>query len=255
MREKIILTIVLILMLATQVVAVTDNNYDERLYPTEESNTIITWDIIDVPEVPFSWWGSGFVFIGNWIADDSTNITYEITEIGESDEYLTGDLVLGNLSLTTNDTEIANNLILGISGLAPWTPGLVISVGDENIQNENETAYAAAERIEGNWGNGTVESWYETLAINGVNYDCIIWNFTQDQPSYGDPQLTYLAYDLVTGVLVKCNSTYRFNVPYVFVMEINNIAFPNLSILPLVILGVAGVSIVVIVAVIILKKR
>lgn len=255
MKTSKLMSLVLILMIITPILITTASGYNANIRPAEEGNTTITWNIIDAPEFTFSWWGPGFVFIGNWIADDASEMTYEITQIGNSDEYITGDLVLGNLSLTTNNTEVANNLILGVSGQTSWNPGLVIPISGDNVQTQNHTAYAAAERVQGNWGNGTIESWYETIAVGGIEYSCIVWNYTQDTPSYGEPQLTYLAYDLTTGVLVRCNSTFKFDFPYVFVLELDNILYPQNIVVLTLLIGVASLVVVLLIAIIIVRKR
>ena len=245
----------LLLLIMFPSLIITASCYNEDLQPGVMGNTIITWDVIDAPTTAFSWWGSGFIRLGNWIADDGTKMTFEVTKIGESNEYLTGNLVLGNLSITTNNTDISNNLILGLSGLTGWYPGLIIPIGDANIQAQNQTAYAAAERVGGNWLNGTVESWYETLSINEIDYNCIVWNFIQDPPSYGEPQLTYLSYDLETGVLVRCNSTFTFNYPYSLVLELDNIQPPQVRGALLIALGIGSVAIAILVAVILFGKK
>jgi hypothetical protein len=255
MKPQFLMTLAMLVIILQPTLVLTASGYSTVLQPQEYGNTVITWSVIDAPEHSFGWWGPDFVFVGNWLATDGSKMTFEVTRIGESGTYLTGSLSLGNLTITTNNTEIANNLILGLSGLTTWFPGLVIPIGEGSIQTQNQTAYAAAARVPGNWLNGTVESWYENLTVSGTEYDCIAWNFTQDPTLYGKPQTTYLAYDLATGVLVECNTTYTFDFPYIFALQLDSIQTPQSISIPMIALVAGGVGGLVIVALVVLKKR
>ncbi len=128
-------------------------------------------------------------------------------------------------------------------------------LGESSIQTQNQTAYAAAARLPGNWLNGTVESWYENLTVSGTKYDCIAWNFTQDPTLYGKPQTTYLAYDLATGVLVECNTTYTFDFPYILALQLDSIQIPQFINIPMIALVAGSVGGLIIIALVVLKKR
>ncbi len=255
MKYRLCATLVLAVVFLQPLLIPTAQGYSTILQPQGYGNTTITWTIIDAPEQAFGWWGPGFVFLGKWIAEDGTKMTYEITEVGGSNRYLTGNLVLGNLSISTNNTEIANNLILGLSGLVSWSPGVAIPVSGDSIQKENTTAYAAVERASGNWLNGTLQSRYENITVNGIEYECIVWDFIQDPVLYGKPQITTLAYDLATGVLVRGNSTYTFDVPYILVLELDFISIPQPVDVGTISLIIGGLGVGVILVLVLLKRK
>jgi hypothetical protein len=98
-----------------------------------------------------------------------------------------------------------------------------------------------------------MESSYEEVVAHGTSYDCIIFEYEQDPVSFGEPQLTMLAYDLVTGVMVKANTSYSFGTPYSLVLELEGIYTPSVGPTPLLV-GVA-IALVVVLAVAIMKKR
>jgi hypothetical protein len=254
MKREIGISLILIVLMSP-VLATPAKAYNTILHPSDIGNTTITWSVVDAPEVPFSWWGPGFVFVGNWLADAGSKMTFEVTDIGATNSYLSGNLILGNLTIAANNTDIANNLILGISAMTLWAPGLAIPVGSTNIQALNQTAYDAAAKVPSDWNNGTLTSEYETITVGGIEYECIVWDYQQDPTGYGDPQATSLAYDLDTGVLVQCNSTYKFDCQYIFVLELDSIMPPQDLTMPLLFLAVGGLAVVVIVAVVIMKRK
>ncbi|MFW9888934.1 MAG: hypothetical protein ACFFER_12170 [Candidatus Thorarchaeota archaeon] len=195
--------------------------YSPDLAPRDSVTTKITWTVIDAPEVAFSLWFSG---TGNWVASSGSQMTFEVISLNDDVE---GQLNLGNVTLTANDTDIARDLTLGVWGLTPWLPGLVVKIGETNLESLNQTAFASAERVYGNYLNGTMESVHEAVLSNGTSYDCIVFDFEQDPPGFGEPQRTMLAYDTVTGVLVKANTSYAFDTPYSLVLELGEIEVPS----------------------------
>lgn len=255
MKRQTLMTLLFVMILLHPIATISASGYSSVLSPQAYGNTVISWDIVDAPEYAVGWWGPGFVFLGNWFAEDGDRMTFAVTEIGDADAYLTGELVLGNLTLTTNNTEIGYNLILGLAGLVSWLPGIAIPVGESSVQAENQTAFAAAERVFANWLNGSIDAWYENITIGSVEYECIVWDFIQDDPIYGGPQLTTLAYDLETGVLVRCNSTYTFDFPYIFVLELESVQAPQSLDIGMVVMLAGSLGVIGILAVIVLKRR
>ena len=74
--------------------------------------------------------------------------------------------------------------------------------------------------------NGTMESSFEEIAIGSTIYDCLVFNYLQDFSGYGEPQQTVLAYDTITGILVRANTSFFFGAPYApysLVMELSSI--------------------------------
>jgi hypothetical protein len=171
-----------------------------------QTGSIIQWQLDAVPSEPFNMYYTGG---GYWLAENDTVLSLSIDSF---EDDLIGVLKLGNITVLANDTEIAKDLTLGVWGTyAEWWPGLVIEVGQSNIDSLNATAYASAERLDGNYLNGTMTSRYETITAGGVQHQCIVFNFEQDSPG---TQVTHLAYSLVTGVLIEANTSYSFGEPY-----------------------------------------
>ena len=128
-----------------------------------------------------------------------------------------GSLTLGNVTVATNDTMVALDLTLGL--WPSWLTGLFVEVGEENIDDLNETAYAAAERVSGNWMNGTMSSYYENITIAQTEYTCIVFDYEQDPPG---TQVTHLAYALATGILVEADTSVTAYQLKVTLYEIGN---------------------------------
>ncbi len=220
--------------------------YSSVVQPTPFGSPVIRWLVTEAPDTPFGLFFSG---TGYWTAEDGSLMTLRIAQITD-DIY--GTTVLGNVSITANDTSLAKDLVLGIWGIVPWHPGLVIAVGQEDIDILNRTAYAAANRTAGNYMNGTLDSAIEPVEVNGRTYNCITFNYTQDFSLFGEPQNTYLAYDLTTGLLVKARTHYSFGVPYILSLQLDSIS-TEVSVLIPILLSV-GVVVTVLVIVVYLRR-
>ncbi|MFX0055252.1 MAG: hypothetical protein ACFFAX_05190 [Promethearchaeota archaeon] len=239
--KKHAIPFVLIVLFFIAPAAGAPTDYSPNLVPRDSVPTRITWNVIEAPEVAFSLWFSG---TGNWLAQEGSQMTFNITGINGDVE---GQLELGNVTLTANDTDIAKDLTLGVWGLTPWHPGLVVKIGDSNFESLNQTAFAAAERVAGNYLNGTLVSSFEPVESNGVLYDCIVFEYEQDPTGFGEPQMTSLAYDTETGVLVKANTSYSFGTPYTLILELEGIHIPTEDpVLLWVAVAIAGVVLIMI---------
>ncbi|MHA2378327.1 MAG: hypothetical protein ACXADS_03560 [Candidatus Thorarchaeota archaeon] len=217
-RRALIVAFVAACFFSASVVA-TPTDYGGVLVPKSSGNTIITWTVLNSSNDAFALYWSG---IGAWLAENGSEMTFEITSIEEDVE---GTLTLGNKTWSANDTEIAMDLTLSVWSLSdPWLPGFIVKIGEGNLNQLNGTAYAAAARVAGNYMNGTMTSSYEQVVAGGVEYDCIIFDYVQDPPLFGEPQLTQLAYDVETGVLVKANTSYSFGAPYILTLELRSIS-------------------------------
>jgi hypothetical protein len=229
----------ILLIIVTPVSAA--GNYSDTLSPGILGNTTVRWKVTQTPAVPFGlfWMGSGY-----WIAENNSMMSFTITSLNGD---VSGVLSLGNLTSTTNNTDIAKDLTLGVWGATPFLPGLVVKVGNSELSLLNYTAYRSAERTVGNYLNGTMKSSYAQVGAAGATYDCITFTYVQDNTSFGEPQRTYLAYDVTTGVLVKANTSYSFRVRYAFAMELYEILEP-LRFVPVAVISVAVVAVVILVA-------
>lgn len=242
-RYVFVLVFISVLMIANARAA--SGDYYPGLIPGDK-NPVIEWEVTNAPETTFSLYFSAQL---KWLADIGSTLTFEITEINDDVE---GIVTLGNATWSGNDTDIAKDLTLGVWGLTPWLPGFVIEIGSENIESLNNTAFAAAQRVSGNYMNGTMSSAYQQIMVGGVPYDCIVFNYQQDQ-SLGEPQQTFLAYDVETGVLVVANTSYSFGVPYMLSIEVTSI--PYLVDDSTTILLAAGASVFIIIAIVVLVKK
>ncbi|MHA2187548.1 MAG: hypothetical protein ACW99V_04845 [Candidatus Thorarchaeota archaeon] len=251
MKIKWIISSLLILSFLTTGVSGVTNDYYPGLIPEPGDNVILTWNIVEAPETPFSLFFSGQ---GAWIAEIGSKMNFSINEV---DGFLEGELQLGNISIVSNDTDIAKDLVLGVGvfGERAWLPGFVVEIGQDNFDSLNETAYASASRVAGNYMNGTMTSSYEQMTVSGVIYESIQFEYAQDDSGFGEPQRTQLAYDMNTGILIWANTSFRFDVPYHLEFELQSYSIPVDGIPTTIAFLVAGSIIVVLVGVYIVKKR
>ena len=225
---------------------VTGAGYYLGLAPDFWGATEITWTVTDCPSAPFGLFWSGE---SQWIAQLGSKMVFSVLALGED---VRGQVSLGNATWTSNDTEIAKDLTLGVWGITPWLPGFIVAVGNDNLRLLNETAYASAERVFGNYVNGSILSQYESVVAGGLAYDCLTFQYQQDNTTFGEPQRTYLAYDTVTGVLVKGNTSLSFGTPYSLAVELTSVQSPKtLSAF----IGALGVVSIAVALVIVLLRR
>ena len=244
--RSLLIAFLTLCFLTTSIVASSDDYY-QPLVPSLQGNTIVNWRMVEVPELAVQW---GWTGEGAWLAASGNNMSFAITTL---DEYITGDLMIGNFTIKANNTDVARELILGVWGLTPFFPGLVVAIGQNNLDDLNDTAYASAERVQGNYMNGTMESSYEPVVVGGTSYDCIVFDYEQDPTGYGEPQRTYLAYDTLTGVLVRANTSVTIVNEYILVLELQSILPPGPAML-LIVGGLSLFAIVVIVVVVVKRK-
>ena len=206
MKRKITL-----LMLVTLLLVTSSSTPQAIGYSTEiESGDGILWQIESTPSDVFNMFYTGG---GNWLAQNETTISFGIDSV--ADDVL-GQLTIGNVSVLTNDTDVAKDLTLGVWGTpTAWWPGLIVKVGQADIDSLNETAYASAERVSGNYLNGTMVSSLESVSdASEIEHQCIVFDYEQDPSGFGEPQRTHLAYSIDTGVLIEANTSYSFGTPY-----------------------------------------
>jgi len=223
------------------------NDYGAILIPNIWGNTEITWRVADCPSAPFSlyWSGNGY-----WLAQPDSRMTLTVLAVGQDIE---GIITLGNRTWRANDTDLAKDLALGVWGLTAWLPGLIVKTGEGDLNDLNETAFESAQRLAGNYLNGTMSSHRGVVEVSGVAYNCLVFDYEQDETSYGEPQRTYLAYDTGTGLLVRGNTTYSFGTPYRLSIEFSSVYTPASVILTVTVVFSVGVVIVLLVCVI--KRR
>ncbi|MHA1614240.1 MAG: hypothetical protein ACTSW7_04915 [Candidatus Thorarchaeota archaeon] len=238
-KKNTLIIIVVLLMLFINVTPLSDG-----FASGIQTNTTFRWHVKTAPSVGFSFYMND----GGWIAENDSMMMFHVNNVGEDIE---GILTIGNASITTTDTNISIDLTLGVWGFTAWLPGLFVKVGQSNIDSLNETAYAAAERVQYNYLNGSMTSRYDNITIDSITMECIIFDYEQDPTGFGEPQLTHLAYALDTGVLVEARTSYSFGEPYILELELDF----TVSVDPLFIMIGLAVTIIVIIAVVIATRR
>ncbi|MFW9966484.1 MAG: hypothetical protein ACFFEA_04965 [Candidatus Thorarchaeota archaeon] len=247
MKRLFIILVLFTLLIVTPSVSI-QTDYSPDLIPRQGGNTIIEWTVVDAPDAAFALFWSG---ADSWIAEAGSQMEFNVTDASGEIE---GQLTLGNVTFSANNTNIAKDLILGVWGLTPWFPGLVVKIGESSMEALNQTAFASAERVYGNYLNGSMVSSYEAVLSNGISYDCIIFEYEQDPTGFGDPQLTTLAYDTETGVLVKANTSFSFGTPYSLILELEGIYIPTVD--PSFLwMGVAIVGVVIVIVALLRFRR
>lgn len=241
MKRNYTLILLIILFMSFVIVTPHTNGFAQGI----QVNTTTTWQVKAAPSVGFDMhWADG----GGWIADNNSLMMFSVSNVGEDIE---GSLTLGNLTVAANDTEIAKDLTLGVWGATEWLPGLFVEVGQSNFDDLNETAYAAAERVQYNYLNGTMTSRYDNITIDSTSFECLIFDYEQDPTGFSEPQVTHLAYSLETGVLVEASTSYSFETPYLLELELDL----TVRVDPLFITIGIAISIIVIIAVVIVTRR
>jgi hypothetical protein len=228
------------------------SGYSSIILPVGERTTTISWNVLDSPEAAVAW---GWTGEGSWFIETGDKMNFTVTKVGE--DFVTGILGIGNFSMEANNSRIASEIVYGVWGLTPFFPGLVVKIGEENLESLNDTAYASAERVSGNYLNGTMESSYGSISASGRSYNCIIFEYAQDPSGFGDPQVTYLAYDTETGVLVRGNSSYYFGepwLPYSLVVELESITPPGPDMM-LIIVGSGSVIASIVIVIVTIRIR
>ncbi|TXT57632.1 MAG: conserved exported protein of unknown function [Candidatus Thorarchaeota archaeon] len=214
-------------------------------HPDLINNPEFVWEILDSPNTPFDLFWTGTTA---WYAETSSTMTFKVNQIAQD---VQGRFTLGNISVVANDTDIAKEFVLGVWGLTSFLPGLIIEVDETSLSELNTTAYASAERVAGNYLNGTMTSSYETLVINGQTYECITFSYIQDETSFGTPQETKLSYDLDTGVIVYAKTSYSFGIPFVLEFEIRSITTANVML----ILGISTGAVILLIGIVTIFRR
>ena len=224
-------------------------DYSTDVVPAFFENTRIEWEVVESPSLSVEW---GWTGQGSWFIGEGEGISFTIERIIEDVE---GYLQIGNFSIVTSNTDIARELVFGVWGLTPFFPGFVVPVGPENLENLNETAYSSAARVKNNYLNGSMVSQYGQLTVGGEVYDCIIFDYFQDPSGFGEPQVTHLAYDIESGILVSGNTSVTFDNPYVLHIELASVT--RVSTTNYLLIGIVSVGglVVVVVAVFLSREK
>ena len=210
MKQKITLALIITMLLLPINGVAQTGEYSSEIRP----GIGVVWDVEIATNFSMYYTGGGYCAVEN----DST-MAFVITDV---DEEVSGFLELGNVTVETNDTMAALDLTLGI--WPSWLTGLFVEVGEYSIETLNETAYAAAERVSGNWMNGTMSSYYENITVGQVEYTCIVFDYEQDPPG---TQVTHLAYSLANGILVEADTSVTFGSTFRLKVTLHSVDIPG----------------------------
>ena len=257
---------VIILLVGLFMLTVNITPQTARLPSMIYSGSTVTWRVDVAPQdITIMYYSEG----GNMLAENESLMS---CMVGSLENDVSGTFAIGNITVTANDTEIARDLVLGVWGSpTEWWPGFFIETGQSNIESLNETAYASAERVTGNYLNGTITSRYENVSLaiwnstsetyDLVEEECIIFDYEQDPTGFGEPQVTHLTYSLRSGVLVKANTSYSFGIPYNLVINLAEILHPppvdftvNLNTM-IVIVGFIGGGVLAVIVIIYIRSN
>ena len=210
MKQKIALVLVITLFL----LPANGDAQTGEFGPGVAPGTAVIWDVEIATNFSMYYTDGGYCTVEN-----ESTMSFAISSV---DDEVSGFLELGNVTVETNDTMIALDLTLGI--WPSWLTGLFVEVGEENINNLNETAYAAAERVSGNWMNGTMSSHYENITVGQVEYTCIVFDYEQDPPG---TQVTHLAYTLTEGILIEADTSVTFGSTFRLKVTLRELGIPG----------------------------
>lgn len=252
MRKKEIFAFTILVAVLSMNMIVGTTAYALDIQPAEDRTTVVNWQVINAPETAFDMYFTG---AGNCLIEADSTLSFTIGDVNGDVEGL---LNIGNVSIMSNDTDVSRDLVLGVGIYSVFEPGLFVEIGVSNFNDLNSSAYASAERVSGNWMNGSMTSSYENVTIGDIEYETIIFDYEQDPPNAGNPQKTRLIYDIATGVLLYTNTSFWFgedNEPYWLEIEFLQITysgtFPPITIYFVIIIGV----IVVVLFVMVVSQR
>ncbi len=148
-----------------------------------------TWSIDNISEGVNVWYNfTSYDDIANWNATTNGLITYEVTnsKIINEEEYLVGNLNIGNLSLVTDNRDIGINLALSVY---PWYGGLI--------------------SLEDDWdGLATLINTIGTSSIYTVEDVILDPHIEAKKITYNDGfQQSELVYENNTGILMSTNTS------------------------------------------------
>ncbi len=232
MTGGILFLVALLLGSNTQVVAQSTVLYSDSVTPTPFVNPSLKWAITNVTDEVVGWgWGTG----DYWKASESQQVTFEIAAIQDNEVH--GQFTIGNLTLLTNDSRIAIELVFCIwFNMSVWFPGLVSHLNWAAVDQE---AIASV----GGWMAGDLEIRTTTVSKTYIYH----------QGDFGN-QNTTLIYDIRTGVLQEAYTEFFFMNDYHLGLQLVQSAL-FLTLPAIFIAGITALVIVVVLLVLIRKRK
>ena len=204
MKKQVIFAVTILIVVLSMNMIVGSRAYALDIHPAEDRTTVVNWQVTQAPQTAFNMYFTGASYC--LIEVDST-LSFTVGDINGDVEGL---LNIGNVSVLTNDTDVARDLVLGVGIYSAFEPGLFVETGVSSFDDLNSSAYTSAERVSGNWMNGTMTSSYGNVTIGDIEFEAITFDYEQDTPFAGDPQRTRVIYDINTGILLYANTSYWF---------------------------------------------
>ncbi|NHJ87173.1 MAG: hypothetical protein FK734_17045 [Asgard group archaeon] len=219
-------------------VSIASSSFPVDFYQGEK----FTWKVVNITTNNIEWWKWNytteiFSFKANWHANVSDIISFNVTDsVSINDNYyLAGDFHVGNLSLTTNDYDIAFNL--GLTAY-PWYGGLLkLEQNWQTLINNDPFNGPNAEII---------EDYQITILNQGINSIKILFDngFQQSE----------LVYDPIIGLLLYANITID-QYSLIITLDSSTIPLPDTTGLFSLIDVISGLGMVTILAIIIYKRK
>ncbi len=229
---SILCLVALLLGSNTQVVAQSAVPYSSAVTPTPFVTPSLKWTITNVTNQVVEWgWGTG----SYWKANKSGPVTFEIAAIQDNEVH--GQFTIGNLTLLTNDSRIAIELVFSIwFNSSIWFPGLVSHLDWAAVDQE------ATASVSG-WMAGELE----------IRTSIATKTYIYHQGDNGN-QNTTLIYDIRTGVLLEAYTEFFFFNDYhlglLLIRSTRYFTFPALFLV-----GITTLVVVVVLLVFIHKRK
>ncbi len=200
--------------------------YSVNVTPSPFVTPVLKWTITNVTERAVGWGWGGDLF---WQAQPGQLVVFEIYEF--RDDELHGLFTIGNLTLPTNDSRIAGELMFSIW---PWFTGLVSHLDWAAVDQ------AATDSATG-WMEGNIE----------IHTSATEKTYTYHQGSFGN-QNTTLVYDKNTGVLQAAYTEFFLAEDYHLGLQL---AQTSLYLTPLALIILAGFGIIGFVVMVVVRWR
>jgi len=252
MKKQEIFAFTFIIVVLSMNMIVGSMAYALDIQPAEDRTTVVNWQVTQAPQTAFNMYftGAGYCLI-------ETDSTLSFT-VGDINGDVEGLLNIGNVSILTNDTDVARDLVLGVGIFSAFEPGLFVETGVSNFNDLNSSAYTSAERVSGNWMNGTMTSSYGNVTIGDIEFEAITFDYEQDTPFAGNPQRTRLIYDITTGVLLYANTSYWFgegSEPYWLEIEFLEISYSGPFSPMIYYIAIACIIVVILIAIVVRQRK
>ncbi|MFW9921710.1 MAG: hypothetical protein ACFFDW_00280 [Candidatus Thorarchaeota archaeon] len=193
MNDKIAAKTIAIIVISLGIVTATTNAvlvkayFPVEFYPGEN----FSWKIDEVSSGNNEWYNStDWSKQSNWFAEVNDDVSFTVTNYQEIQlqNYLIGELEIGNLSLTTNNYDIGFNLLLSIN---PWYGGLVCIETDwDELKSSSPFTNENASM-----------NFFKINAL-GVDVEAVKINYNDSM------QISQFIYEKYTGIMIQANTTF-----------------------------------------------